>query len=53
MFGFTQTECNNSEVFANKKQTEFDKRFDEYQKIKGIPKIKGGEKKLNKVRKLQ
>lgn len=38
--------CGDGKVYANKKQTEHDKRFDSYPKIKGIPKYKGGEKKL-------
>jgi hypothetical protein len=36
-------------IYANKQQTEYDDRFNNYEKINGIPKIKGGDKKLDKI----
>jgi len=51
-FGFTTNlnpDCGDGNVYANKKQTEYDKRFDYYEKISGLPKFKGGDKKLDKV----
>ena len=48
-FAFTsQPDCGDGSVYANKKQTEYDKRFDKYKKISGLPKFKGGDKKLKK-----
>ncbi len=50
IFGFTPNpDCGDGKVYANKKQTEFDKRFDSYPKINGVPKFKGGDKKLDKL----
>ncbi len=50
-FGFSTNpthNCGDGNVYANKKQTEYDKRFDNYEKISGLPKFKGGNKKLDK-----
>lgn len=50
IFSFSSNlECGDGQVYSNKKQTEFDKRFDIYSKIDGVPKYKGGEKKLDKL----
>lgn len=50
IFSFTHTtDCGDGSVYANKKQTAYDKRFDNFQKIGGVPKYKGGEKKLEKL----
>lgn len=42
-------DCGDGVVYANTKQTEYDKRFDAYPKIKGAPKFKGGDKELAKL----
>lgn len=48
--GFTPNpDCGDGKVYANKKQTEFDKRFGSYPKIDGVPTYDGGEKKLEKL----
>ena len=39
--------CGDGKVYANRKQTQYDNRFDNYPKIDGVPKFKGGEKKLD------
>lgn len=50
IFAFTlNPDCGDGNVYANKKQTEYDKRFDSYLKIDGVPKYKGGDKKLDKL----
>jgi len=50
IFAFTPNpDCGDGKVYANKKQTEFDKRFDNYPKIDGVPEYKGGDKKLGKL----
>jgi hypothetical protein len=49
-FGFASNpDCGDATVYANKKQTENDKRFDIYPKIKAAPKYKGGDKKLDEL----
>ncbi len=48
-FLYSQDNCNSTKVYANKKQTEFDTRFNSIDKIKSSPKFKGGEKKLTKL----
>lgn len=49
--GFTPTDpvCGDGTIYANKKQTQYDSRFDDYPKIGGLPKFKGGEKGLEKL----
>lgn len=50
LFAFTPNpDCGDGKVYANKKQTEYDKRFDDYNKIDDVPKYKGGDKKLSKL----
>jgi hypothetical protein len=50
IFGFTlKPACGDGKVYANKKQTENDTRFDAYLKIDEVPKYKGGVKKLDKL----
>lgn len=50
ILSFTKApDCGDGSVYANKKQTEYDKRFESYQKIDGVPKYKGGDKKLDKL----
>lgn len=50
IFSFTaNNDCGDGTIYANQKQTQYDKRFDEYTKIEGIPKFKGGKKKLDKL----
>ena len=44
----TSSDCGDGNTYANKKQTENDDRFKDYKKITGIPKFKGGDKKLDK-----
>lgn len=41
--------CGDGTVYANDKQTEYDDRFDDYPKIKGLPKFKGGSKQLKAI----
>lgn len=42
-------DCGDGNVYASKKQTENDKRFESYQKINSAPKFKGGDKKLDNL----
>lgn len=42
-------DCGDGTVYASAKQTEFDNRFEIYTKIDGVPKFKGGDKKLGKL----
>lgn len=49
LFCFPVTDCGDGNVYANKEQTQFDKRFDSYTKISGCPKFEGGDKKLDKL----
>lgn len=41
--------CGDGTIYANKKQTELDQRFDSFPKIKGAPKYAGGEEELDKL----
>lgn len=43
------TGCGDNTVYANKKQTEHDSRFDSFPKIKEIPKYTGGEEELHRL----
>ena len=50
VFGLAQnTTCGDGIVYANKKQTQYDDRFDSYTKISGAPKMKGGDEQLKEV----
>jgi hypothetical protein len=49
-FGFTNAEdCGDETVYANVEQTQYDKRFESFTKIDGIPKFNGGNKKLDQI----
>lgn len=49
-FGFTlNSDCGDGTVYANKEQTGTDKRLAAFPKIDGIPKFKGGDKRMDKL----
>lgn len=45
----TNPDCGDGNVYASMKQTEYDKRFDDYPKIDAVPEYKDGDKKLTKL----
>jgi hypothetical protein len=52
LLGFSSSkslDCGDGKTYANIKQTEFDKRFDSYEKIKGCPEFKEGDKGLTEL----
>jgi hypothetical protein len=49
MISMSTPDCGDGTVYANQKQTENDKRFDDYQKIDEVPQYNGGDKKLDKL----
>lgn len=49
-YAFTlNSDCGDGTIYANEKQTQYDKRFDSYPKIDGVPTFMGGDKKLQSI----
>jgi len=42
-------DCIDTTIYVNEKQTKYDRRFDDYERIKGCPKYKGGDFKFEQL----